>query len=148
MNCPMLRAIGVGGQTSHLWTFIFHCQTVRRHMAKDTAASSVPMVKGMMHLAQGTSSPEMPWTANWSHCVVFQVGSMVSRVSPSLLMSTWYSAHCPGLPLEDSGLPSAGLPGLSSSHRTMWQTGVCGVWKSSSNASSSSREARAVPLLE
>ena len=135
----------MGGQMSHFWTLILHCQMVRRHLAKDTAASSVPTVKGMTYLAQGTSSSGMPWTTNWSQHMVLQVGSMVSSVSSSSPMSTSYSVPCPGLPLEDSGLPLAEYLQLSSSHRTMWQTGVCSVWKSSSNPSSLSKEARAIP---
>ena len=111
INCPMLRAVGAGGQTSCPWTLIFHCQTARRHLAKDTAASSVPMVKGMTHLAQGTSSSGMPWTTNWSQHVVLQVGSMVSRVSSSSPMSTWYSVPCPGLPLEIPAFPQLNIGG-------------------------------------
>ena len=106
INCPMLRAIGAGGQASHPWTLILHHQMVRRHLAKDMATSSVPMVKGMTHLAQGILSSGMPWTANWSQHIILQVGSMVSSVSFYSPMSTWYSVPCTGLPLEDSGLPS------------------------------------------
>ena len=126
INCPMLRAIRVGGQMSRPWTLILYCQMVRKCLAKDMAVSLVPTVKGMMHLAQDTSSSGMPRTANWSQCVVLQVGSMVSSVS-SLPMSTWYSVHCPGLPLEDSGLFSAEHWQLPSSHCTTWWAGVCGV---------------------
>ena len=101
----MLRAVRVGGQTSHPWTLILHHQMARRCLARDTAAPSVPTVKGLMHSVQGTSSSEMPWTANWSQRVVLQVGSTVSRVSPSLPMSICYSVFCPGHPLEDSSWP-------------------------------------------
>ena len=90
----MLRAIRAGGQTSCPWTLILHCQTARRHLAKDTAMPSVPTVKGMMHLAQGTSSSEMPWTTNLSQHVVLLVGSTVSRVSPphQCLLGTLFTA--------------------------------------------------------
>ena len=40
INCPMLRAVRVGGQTCHPWTLILHCQMVRRHLASDRAAPS------------------------------------------------------------------------------------------------------------
>ena len=148
INCPMLRAIRADRQTFHPWTLILHHQMARRHLAKDTAMSSVPMVKRMMHSAQGTSSSGMPWTTNWSQHVVLQVGSMVSSVSSSLPMSTWYSVPCPGLPLEDSGLPSVEHWQPSSSHCTTWQTSVCSIWKSSSNPSSLSKEAWAIPSPE
>ena len=144
----MLRAVRAGGQTFCPWSLILHCQMVRRHLAKDTAASSVPMVKGMMHSAPGTSSSRMPWTANWSQHIILKVGSMVSSVSSSSPMSTWYSVPCPGLPLEDSGFPSVEHQLPLSSHYTTWQASVCGIWKSSSNPSSSSKEARTIPSLE
>ena len=64
INCPMLRAIRVGRQMSHPWTLILHCQMVRRCLANDTAAPSVPTINGMTSLYQGTSSSKMPWTAN------------------------------------------------------------------------------------
>ena len=121
---------------------------MRRHLANDKATPSVPTVKGVMNLYQGTSSSEMPWTTNCNQRVVLQVGSTVSIVSPSSPMSTWYSVHCSGLPLEDSGLPMARHLWPSSSHRTTRWTGVCKVWKSSSHASSSLREARAIPSPE
>ena len=133
---------------SHPWTLILHWQMTRRCLANDKAMPSVPTVKGMTSSCQGTSSSEMAWTAKWSQRVVLQVGLTLSSVSPSLPMSTWYPVHCPGLPLEDSGLPSAEHLRLSSSCHTMWWTGVCGVWKSSSNAASSSREAWAIPSPE
>ena len=119
INCSMLRAIRAGRQKSHPWTLILHHQTVRRCLAKDTAMSSVPTVKGMTHSAQDTSSSRMPLTTNWSQCVILQVRSMVSSVSSSLPMSTWYSVPCPGLPLEDSSLPSVEHQQPSSSCRTM-----------------------------
>ena len=145
INCPMLRAVGVGGQMSHPWTLILHRQMARRCLANDKAVPSVPTVKRMMSSCQGTSSSEMPWTAKWSQGVVLQVGLTVSSMSPSSPMSTWYPVRCPGLPLEDSGLLSAEhLWPSSSCHTTQW-TGVCGVWKSSSHASSSLREAWAIP---
>ena len=148
INCPMLRAIRVGGQMSHPWTLILHCQMARRHLANDKAVPSVPTIKGMMSSRQGTSSSEMPWTTKWSQRVVLQVGLTVSSMFPSSPMSTWYPVRCPGLPLEDSGLPSAEHLRPSSSRHTTQRTGVCSVWKSSSNASSSSREAWAVPSPE
>ena len=42
INCPMLRAVRVGGQTSHPWTLILHCQMVRRCLASNRATPSAP----------------------------------------------------------------------------------------------------------
>ena len=83
MNCPMLRTVGVGGQTSHPWTLILHRQMARRCLASERATPSVPTVSGVMRLYQGTSSSEMPWTTNCSQRVALQVGSTVSSVSSS-----------------------------------------------------------------
>ena len=66
MNCPMLRTIGVGGQTSHPWTLILHGQMARRCLASERATPSVPTVSSVMRLYQGTSSSEMPWITNCS----------------------------------------------------------------------------------
>ena len=125
MNCPMLRTGGVGGQMSHPWTLILHRQTVRSHMASERAAPSAPIISGVTNSYQGTSSSEMPWTANCNQCVVHQVGSTVSSISSPLPMSMWYPVHCPGLPPEHSSLPSAEDQQPSSCHRITWQTGVC-----------------------
>ena len=124
MNCPMLRAIGVGGQTSHPWTLILHCQMVRRCLASKRAMPSAPIVNSVTNSYQGTSSSEMPWTTNCNQCVVCQVGLTVSSVSSSP-MSMQYPVCCPGLPVEHSSLPLAEDQWLSSSHHIMWQTGVC-----------------------
>ena len=83
---------------SHPCTLRLHCQTVRRHWASERAMPSAPNVNGMTHSYQGTSSSEMPWTTNCNQCVVYQVGSTVSRVSSSLLMSRQYMAHLQALP--------------------------------------------------
>ena len=64
INCPMLRAVGAGGQTSCPWTLILHRQMARRHLASDRAVPSVPTINGVMSSYQGTLSSEMPWTAN------------------------------------------------------------------------------------
>ena len=149
MNCLMFRTIGADGQMSQPCTLRLHHQMVRRCLASERAVPSAPDVNGAMHLYQGTSSFEIPWTANCSQCVVCQVGSTVSSVSSSFSpMSRWYTVHCPGLPLAHLGpsLPDASLPLFPCP--LMWQTGVCCVWKSSSNTSSWSSETRAVPFPE
>ena len=132
INCPMLRTVRVDGQTSHPWTLMLHCQMVRRHLASERATPLAPTVSSVTKSYQGTSSSGMPWTANCSQQVALKVGSTVSSISSSSPMSIWYPVCCPGLPLECSSLPSAEDRQLSSSHRIMWRTGVCRVWKSSS----------------
>ena len=74
INCPMLRAIRAGGQMSHPWTLMLHCQMARRCLANDKAVPLVPTIKGLTSSYQGTSSSEMPWTAKWSQRVVLEVG--------------------------------------------------------------------------
>ena len=96
----------------------------------------------------GQIHTQMPWTAKLSQLVVLYIGLTVSSMSFSSPMSTWYSVCCPGLPLEDSGLPSAGHLQPSSSCCTTWWTGVCEVWKSSFHASLSLKEAWAIPAPE
>ena len=148
MNCPMFRIVGVGGQTSHPCTLALHCQMVRRCLASERAMPMAPVISSVTYSYQGTSSSEMPWTTNCNQRVVHQVGSTVSSIFSSLPMSTGYPVHCPGLPLEHSSLPSAEDRWLVSSHHITWQTGVCWVWKSSSNASSWSSKAWAIPSPE
>ena len=125
MNCPIFRTVRVGGQMSHPCTLILHHQMARRHLASERAVPSAPDINGMTYLYQGTLSSKMPWTTNCNQCVVRQVGSTVSRVSSSLLMSRRYAARCPGLPLEHSSPPPAeDLLPLSPCHLT-WRTSVC-----------------------
>ena len=128
--------VRAGKQTSCPCTLRLHRQTARRRLASERAMPSAPDVNGMTHSYQGTSSSEMPWTANYNQCVVSQVGSTVSRVSSSSPMSRRYVAYCPGLPLVHSSPPQAEDPLPLSRHRLMWWTGICWVWESSSNASS------------
>ena len=125
INCPMLRTIEVGRQTSHPWTLILHHQMARRCLASERAAPLAPTISGVMRSYQGTSSSKMPWTANCSQQVALQVGSTVSSVSSSSPMSIWYPVHCPGLPPECSSLPLAEDWRPSSSCRIMRWTGVC-----------------------
>ena len=148
MNCPMFRTVGAGGQTYCPCILALHRQMVRRCLASERSMPSAPIISGVTYSYQGTSSSEMPWTANCNQCVVFQVGSTVSSVSSSSLMSTRYPVCCLGLPPEHSSLPLAEdqWP-VSSHHITRW-TSVCWVWKSSSNASSWLSEAQAIPSLE
>ena len=120
----------------------------RRCLASERTVPSAPIISGVMYSYQGTSSSKMPWTTNCNQRVVCQMGSTISRVSSSLLMSMRYPVHCLGLPPEHSSLPSAEDQWLVSSRCIMRWTGVCWVWKSSSNASSWLGEARAIPSLE
>ena len=110
MNCPMFKTVRAGGQTSCPCTLRLHHQMVRRCLASERAMPSVPDVNGVTHSYQGTFLSEMPWTASCNQRVVHQVGSTVSRVSSSLLMSRQYATHCPGLPLEHSSPPPADDP--------------------------------------
>ena len=125
MNCPMFRMVRAGGQMSCPCTLRLHRQMVRRCLASERAVPSAPNINGMTHSYQGTSSSEMPSTANCNQHVVRQVGSNVFRVSSSLPMSRQYGAHCPGLPPVHSSPPPAEdqLP-VSPHHLTRW-TGVC-----------------------
>ena len=148
MNCPMFRTVRVGGQMSHPCTLALHHQTVRRCLASERAMPSAPIVNGATYSYQGTSSSKIPWTANCNQRVVCQVGSTISSISSSLLMSTRYPVHCLGLPSEHSSLPLAEDWQLVSSHHITQWTGIFWVWKSSSNASSWSSKAWAGPLLE
>ena len=100
MNCLMFRTVGAGGQTSQPCTLRLHCQMVRRYLASERATPSAPDVNGAMHSYQGTSSSEIPWTANCNQHVICQVGSTVSSISSSSPMPRQYTAHCPGLPPE------------------------------------------------
>ena len=125
INCPMLRAIGVGGQMSHPWTLILQHQMARRHLASERAEPSAPIISSATNLYQGTSSSEMPWTINCNQCVVCQVGSTVSSISSSSPMSTRYPVCYPGLPPEHSSLPSAEDWQLLSSHHIMRWTSIC-----------------------
>ena len=125
MNCPMFRMVGAGGQTSQPCTLRLHRQTVRRCLASERAAPSVPDIYSTTHSYQGTSSSEIPWTANCNQRVICQVGSTVSSVSSSLPMSRWYTARCPGLPPEHSDPPPADAPLLLSPHHFTRRTGVC-----------------------
>ena len=125
MNCPMLRTVRAGGQTSHPWTLILHCQMGRRCLASKRATPSVPTISSVTRSYQGTLSSDMPWTANCSQWVALQVGSTVSSISSSLPMSIWYPVHCPGLPPECCSLPSAEDGQPLSSHRITQWTGVC-----------------------
>ena len=145
MNCPMFRTVRADGQTSHPCTLALHHQTARRHLASERAVPLAPIISSVTYSYQGTSSSEMLWTANCNQCVVHQVGSTISS---SLPMSTLYPVRCLGLPPEHSSLPSAEDQWLVSSCRIMRWTGICWVWKSSSNASSWSSEAQAIPLSE
>ena len=86
-NCPMLRTIGVGGQTSHPWTLILHHQMARRRLASERATPLAPTINGVTSLYQDTSSSEMPWTTNYSQREALQVGLTVSSISSSLPMS-------------------------------------------------------------
>ena len=148
MNCPMFRTVGVGGQTSHPCTLALHHQMARRCLASERAVPSAPIISSVTYSYQGTSSSKMSWTANCNQCVVCQVGSTVSSISSSSLMSTWYPVCCLGLPVEHSCLPSAEDRWLVSSCLITRWTGICWVWKSSSNASSWLSKAQAVPFLE
>ena len=148
MNCLMFRTVRVGGQTSHPCTLALHHQTARRCLASESAVPSAPIVNGATYSYQGTSSSKMPWTANCNQRVIHQLGSTVSSISSSSPMSTRYPVHCLGLPLEHSSLPLAEDQWPVSSRRITQQTGICWVWKSSSNASSWSSEARAIPSPE
>ena len=125
MNCPMFRTVGAGGQMSCPCTLRLHRQMATRHLASERAVPLALNVNGAMHLYQGTSSSEMPWTANCNRHVVRQVGSIVSRVSSSLPMSRRYMAHCPRLPLEPSSPPPAEDPLPLFPHHLMWWTGIC-----------------------
>ena len=136
MNCPMFRTVRAGGQISCPCTLALHHQMVRRHLASERAVPSPPIISSVTNLYQGTSSSKMPWTTKCNQRVVHQVGSTVSSVSSSLLMSMQYPVYCLGLPPEHSSLPSAEDRWLVSPHHIMQWTGVCWVWKSSSNASS------------
>ena len=62
-------------------------------------------------------------------------------------MSTWTTDHQARLPPEASIRSVAGSPWLPPSHLATQCTRVCGVWKSSSPASSLSREAQAIPPM-
>ena len=124
MNCPIFRTVRAGGQTSRPCTLILHCQMVRRHLDSERATPLAPDINGMTYSYQGTSS-EMPWTANCNQRVVCQVGSTVSRVSSSSLMSMQYAAHCPRLPLEHSSPPPAEDLLPLSTHHLMQRTGIC-----------------------
>ena len=148
MSCPMFRMVGVGRQMSCPCTLALHHQMARRHLASERAVPLAPVISSATYSYQGTSSSEMPWTANCNQREVHQVGSTISSVSSSSLMSMWYPVHCLGLPPEHSNLPSAEDQWSVSSRRIMWHTGICWVWKSSSNASSWSSEARAIPSPE
>ena len=143
MNCKMFRTVRADGQMSHPCTLALHHQ-----MASERTMPSVPIISGATNSYQGTSSSKMPWTTNCNQRVVCQVGSTVSSISSSLLMSMWYPVCCLGLPLEHSSLPSAEDQWPVSSRHITWWTGICWVWKSSSNASSWSCKARAIPSLE
>ena len=148
MNCPMFRTVRAGRQMSYPCTLALHHQMVRRCLASERAVPLAPIISSATYLYQGTSSSEMPWTANCNQCVVCQVGSNVSSISSFLPMSMQYPVHCLGLPPEHSSLPSAEdwWP-VSSHHITQW-TSICWVWKSSSTASSWSSEAWTIPSLE
>ena len=125
MNCPMFRTVRVGGQMSCPCTLRLHCQMVRRHLASERAAPWAPDINSVMYSYQGTSSSEMPWTANCNQRVVHQVGSTVSSISSSLPMSMQYAACCPGLPPEHSSpTPAEDLLPLSP-HCLMQWTGIC-----------------------
>ena len=125
MNCPMFKMVGVGGQMSHPCTLRLHHQMARRRLASERAMPSAPDVNGATHSYQGTLSSDMPWTTNCKQRVVHQVGSTVSRVSSSLLMSRQYAACFPGLPPARSSPPPAEDPLPLSPHRLTWQTGIC-----------------------
>ena len=125
MNCPMFRTVRVGGQMSCPCTLALHHQMVRRCLASERAAPLASIVSGAMYLYQGTSSSEMAWTANCNQCVVCQVGSTVSSISSSSLMSMQYPAHCPGLPPEHSSLPLAEDQWPVSSRHITWWTSIC-----------------------
>ena len=58
---------------------------VRRCLASERATPSVPTISGVTRSYQGTSSSEMPWTANCSQRVALQVGLTVSSISSSHL---------------------------------------------------------------
>ena len=122
MNCPMFRMVGVGRQTSQPCTLRLHCQMVRRCLASKRAVPLAPDVNGVMHSYQGTSSSKIPWTTNCNQHVICQVGSTVSSISSSSLMSMQYTAHCPGLPPEHLGPPPADAPLPLSPHRLTWWT--------------------------
>ena len=107
INCPMLRTVGVGRQTSCPWTLILHHHMVRRCLASERVAPLAPTISGVTRLYQGTSSSEMPWTPNCSQWVALQVGSTVSSVSSSSSISIWYPFCCLRLPLESLSLPLA-----------------------------------------
>ena len=95
INCPMLRTVRVGGQTSCFWTLILHCQTVRRCLASKRATPSAPTISGVMRSYQDTSSSKMPWTTNCSQRVALQVGSTVLSISSSSPEDWWpSSSHC------------------------------------------------------
>ena len=144
----MLRTVRAGGQMSHPCTLALHHQMVSRCLASERAAPLAPIISSAMNLYQGTSSSKMPWTTNCNQRVVCQVGSTVSSISSSSPMSMWYPVHCLGLPLEHSSLPSAEDRWPVSSCCIMPWTGICWVWKSSSNASSWSSKAWVIPFLE
>ena len=120
MNCPMFRKVAVGGQMSQPGTLRLHCQTVRRHLASERAATLAPDVNGAMHSYQDTSSSEIPWTTNCNQRVICQVGSTVSSISSSSPMSRQYMAPCPGLPPEHLSPPPADALLLLSPHHFMW----------------------------
>ena len=124
MNCPMFRVVGVVGQMSHPCTLALHHQMTRRHLASERAVPSAPFISGATYSYQGTSSSEMPWTANCNQCVVHQVGSTVSSVSSSSPMSMQYPVCCLGLPPEHSSLPLAEFWWPVSSRRITWQTSI------------------------
>ena len=148
MNCPMLRTVGAGRQTSRPCILALHHQMARRCLASERTVPSAPVISGVTYSNQGTSSSEMPWTANCNQRVVHQVGSTVSSISSSSPISTQYPVCCLELPPEHSSLPLAEdrWP-VSFCCITRW-TSICWVWKSSSTALSWSSKARAIPLPE
>ena len=148
MNCPMFRTVRAGGQTSCPCTLALHCQMARRHLASERAMPLAPVISSATYSYQDTSSSKMPWTTNCNQHVVRQVGSTISSISSSSPMSMRYPVCCLGLSQEHSSLPLAEdwWP-VSSCHITQW-TSICWVWKSSSNASSWSSEAQAIPSPE
>ena len=148
MNCPMFRTVRVGRQMSRPCTLTLHHQMARRRLASERAMPSAPIVSGVTYSYQGTSSSKMPWTTNCNQRVVHQVGSTVSSVSSSLPMSTQYPVHCLGLPPEHPSLPLTEDQWLVSSRRIMRWTGICLVWKSSSNALLWSSKAQAISSPE
>ena len=82
MNCPMFRMVGVGGQMSHPCTLRLHRQTARRHLASERAMPLAPDINGMTHSYQGTSSSEMPWTANCTSVLFAKWGQLFPGSPP------------------------------------------------------------------